>query len=69
MRFRDLLGVPPGTYERGNDFMRFVLQPAALEVNGLSDMGVDLSLVRRSRFAPIEAVTVTWWRKDRRGWF
>jgi len=29
-----------------------------LEINGLSDVGVDLTLVRRSRFAPIEAVTV-----------
>jgi hypothetical protein len=63
-RFRDLLGVPPGTYDRGNNFDRFVIQPAMLEVNGLSDMGVDLTLVRRSKFAPIEAVTVTWWRKE-----
>ena len=64
VRFRDLLGVPPGAYERGNDFMRFVIQPAALEVNGLSDMGVGVALERRSKFAPIEAVTVTWWRKE-----
>ena len=63
-RFRDLLGVPPGAYERGNDFTRFVIQPATLEVNGLSDMGVDLTLVRRSKFAPIEAATVAWWRKE-----
>jgi Initiator Replication protein len=33
-RFRDLLGVPPGAYERGNDFARFVIHPAMLEVNG-----------------------------------
>jgi hypothetical protein len=26
-------------------------------------MGVDVSLERRSKFAPIDAVTVTWWRK------
>lgn len=63
-RFRDLLGVPPGAYERGNDFARFVIQPALLEVNGLSDVGVDLALKRRSKFAPIEAVTVTWWKKE-----
>jgi hypothetical protein len=43
--------------------MRFVIQPATLEINGLSDMSVDLTLVRRSKFAPIEAVTVTWWQK------
>jgi Initiator Replication protein len=64
VRFRDLLGVPPGAYERGNDFAKRVTEPALLEVNGLSDMGVDLTLTRRSRFAPIEAVTVAWWRKE-----
>jgi hypothetical protein len=39
-------------------------EPAVLEVNGLSDMSVDVSLERRSKFAPIDAVTVTWWRKE-----
>lgn len=63
-RFRDLLGVPPGAYERGANFTARVTDPAVLEVNGLSDMGVDLTLVRRSKFAPIEAVTVAWWRKE-----
>jgi hypothetical protein len=64
VRFRELLGVPPGKLLRGPDFSRFVIQPAVLEVNGLSDMSVDLALERRSKFAPIEAVTVTWWRKE-----
>jgi replication initiator protein len=63
-RFRDLMGVPPGKVLRGPDFLRFVTEPAVLEVNGLSDMGVGISLVRRSKFAPIEAVTVAWWKKD-----
>ncbi|MGD0108753.1 MAG: replication initiation protein [Rhodopila sp.] len=63
-RFRDLLGVPPGAYERGANFTARVTDPAVLEVNGLSDVGVDLTLVRRSKFAPIEAVTVAWWRKQ-----
>jgi Initiator Replication protein len=63
-RFRELLGVPPGAYERGANFTTKVTEPAALEVNGLSDLGVEISLVRRSKFAPIEAVTVAWWRKD-----
>jgi hypothetical protein len=62
--FRELLGVPPGAYDRGNNFARFVIQPAMLEVNGLSDMSIDLVLVRRSKFTPIEAVTVTWWQKE-----
>src|SRR5690349_5123568 len=59
-RFRDLLGVPPGAYERGNDFVRFVLQPALLEINGLSDTGVNVTPQRRHRCAPIDAVTVAW---------
>lgn len=63
-RFRDLLGVPPGAYDRGNNFARFVIEPALLEVNGLSDMGVDLTLVRRSKFAPITGVTLAWWKKQ-----
>jgi Initiator Replication protein len=63
-RFRDLLGVAPGAYERGNDFAKRVTDPAVLEVNGLSDMGVQVALERRSPRAPIEAVTVSWWRKQ-----
>lgn len=63
-RIRDLLGVPPGAYERGNDFARFVIQPAMLEVNGLSDAGVGIVLGRRSRFGPIQSITVTWWKKE-----
>jgi Initiator Replication protein len=63
-RFRALLGVPPGAYDRGNDFAKRVIEPAMLEVNGLSDTGVDVALVRRSQFAPIKAVTVAWWRKQ-----
>jgi len=63
-RFRDLLGVPPGAYERGNDFMRFVIQPALLEVNGLTDIGVQIEMVRRHPRAPVTAVSVAWWRKE-----
>ena len=36
--FRLQLGVPPGSYERGNNFVQFVIDPAVLEVNGLSDL-------------------------------
>jgi hypothetical protein len=64
VRFRELLGVPPGAYERGNDFAKRVTEPAVLEVNGLSDVSVDIGLARRSKFAPIEAATVAWWKKE-----
>ena len=63
-RFRELMGVPKGTYHQGKDFIRFVLDAAALEVNGLSDYGVRLEVVRRHSRAPITAVTLAWWRKE-----
>lgn len=63
-RFRDLMGVPKGAYERGNDFIRKCLDAAALEVNGLSDYSVQFKVVRRHDRAPITAVTLTWWRKE-----
>ena len=62
--FRELLGVPPGTYERGLDFQRKVIEPALLEVNGLSDMGVQIELRRRHARAGIHEVAVSWWKKQ-----
>jgi hypothetical protein len=62
-RFRDLMGVPKGSYRLGADFVRSVLDTASLEVNGLSDYGVQLQVVRRHPKMPITAVTVAWWRK------
>lgn len=62
-RFRELLGVPPGTYARGDNFQRKVLDPAVLEVNGLSDMSLQIELDRVHSRAPIHAVTLAWWRK------
>ncbi len=63
-RFRDLLGVPPGAYERGNDFIKRVIEPAVLEVNGLSEFGVKANVERAYSRAPIIGVTINWWRKD-----
>lgn len=63
-RFRDLLGVPPGKLTRGPDFERRVIQPALLEVNGLSDVAVQVELVRAHARAPITAVALGWWRKQ-----
>lgn len=62
-RFRALLGVPPGKLNRGPDFVRYCVEPAVLEVNGLSDIGVQVALVRVHARAPITAVTLAWWRK------
>ena len=41
-KFRKLVGVPPDAYERGDNLMHFVIRPALMEVNGLSDIGVDI---------------------------
>jgi hypothetical protein len=63
-RFRGLLGVPPGKLTRGPDFERRVIEPALLEVNGLSDMSVKIELTRIHPRAPITGVTLAWWRKE-----
>jgi hypothetical protein len=62
--FRDQLGVPPGAYERGNNFVQFVVNPAVLEVNGLSDMGITVEVRRKHSRAPIDSVSMAWWRKS-----
>jgi hypothetical protein len=62
-RFRELMGVPPETYARADNFQRKVIDPAVLEVNGLSDMGVQVELGRIHSRAPIHSVTVAWWQK------
>jgi hypothetical protein len=63
-RFRELIGVPPGTYDRGNDLLRYVVNPALLEVNGLSEFGIQISVERAHSRAPISAISLTWWRKE-----
>lgn len=63
-QFRELMGVPPKAYERGDDFRRFVIAPALLEVNGLSDMHVQIELRRRHARAPIREVAMSWGKPD-----
>jgi hypothetical protein len=63
-RFRDLLGVPPGKYDRFDNLMRKVIEPAILQVNGLSEMGVQVEPRRRHTRAPVHEVAITWWRKE-----
>jgi len=63
-RFRELLGVPPNAYADGQDFRRKVIEPAMLEVNRLSDMHVDIELVRRHARAAIHEVAVAWRKQE-----
>jgi hypothetical protein len=64
LKFRELVGVPPGAYDRPDNFIRFVITPALLEVNGLSDMGVRIDMVRKHPRAIAHAVMLCWWRKS-----
>ena len=66
-RFRALLGVPQKTYADGTNFLKKVIEPAVLEVNGLSEMGCKIEIGRLHTRAPISKVTVAWWRKDNDG--
>ena len=63
-KFRELLDVPPGAYDRADNFMRNVIAPALVEVNGLSDLGGEIEMVRKHSRAPAHAVAITWWRKQ-----
>jgi Initiator Replication protein len=63
-RFRELMGVKADAYRIGFDFHRSVVEPALLEVNGLSDMGVQIDMHRKHSRAPFHAVTMAWWRKS-----
>ena len=63
-RFRDLLGVPPGLYVRGNDLVKRVVEPAVIQVNGLCDYSVAVSVERAHARAPITGVLMTWYQKD-----
>jgi hypothetical protein len=58
-RFRELLGVPPGAYENGTNFMNKVITPALMEVNGLSDYGAAIQLNRRHLRHHVATATTT----------
>jgi hypothetical protein len=56
--------VKADTYKIGTDFQRFVIDPAVLEGNGLSDMGVKIEVQRKHGRAPIHSITMSWWKKS-----
>jgi len=63
-RFRDLVGVPPGQYERVDNLMIKVVNPAVLQVNGLSDMSVMIEGRRKHSRAAVDRFDIAWWRKS-----
>ena len=64
--FRALLGVPEGKLERIPNLLQRVIQPAALEVNGLADFGVSIEPIRTGGQLRglVTGFRVAWWRKD-----
>lgn len=65
-QFRALLGVPKDKLLRSPDLLRYCIQPAELEVNGLADFGVRIELLRaggKERGA-LTGFKVSWWRKE-----
>ena len=64
--FRALLGVPNGKLERIPNLLQRVIQPAALEVNGLADFGVQIEPIRKGgqQRGLVTGFRVAWWRKD-----
>jgi Initiator Replication protein len=64
--FRALLGVPDGKLERIPNLLQRVIQPAALEVNGLADFGVQIEPIRKGgqQRGLVTGFRVAWWRKD-----
>jgi hypothetical protein len=65
VEFRALLGVPDDKLTRNPDFLRKVIQPAVLEVNGLADFGVEVEPLRSggTMRGVITGFRVSWWRK------
>ena len=57
-RFRELMSIKQDAYRVGFDFERSVVEPAVLEVNGLSDMSVRIDLQRKHSRAPFHAATI-----------
>lgn len=64
--FRALLGVPEGKLERIPNLLQRVIQPAALEVNGLADFGVAIEPIRKGGQLRglVTGFRVSWWRKE-----
>jgi len=66
VELRALLGVPDDKLQRNPDFLRKVVQPAMVEVNGLSDFGVEVEPIRRggTMRGIVTGFRLTWWRKS-----
>lgn len=66
VEMRALLGVPEDKLKLNSDFLRYCIQPAVIEVNGLSDFDVELEPIRRggTMRGIITGFRMTWARKS-----
>jgi hypothetical protein len=64
--FRNLLGVEPGKLDRYQDFRRYALDPAVLEVNGLTDYMVEVEPLREGgpQRGRLKGYRLSWRGKD-----
>lgn len=63
---RALLGVPEDKLTRNPDLLRYCIQPAVAEINGLSDFGVEVEPIRKggTMRGIVTGFRVSWWRKS-----
>lgn len=68
--FRQMMGVPKGKYPGFAQFRQWVIEPAVLEVNGLSDFMMQIEPVREGGFVrgKLKGFNVYWRKKDRAEW-
>lgn len=64
--FRALLGVPDDKLRLNSDLLRYCVQPAVLEVNGLADFGVEVEPIRQggTMRGLVTGFRVSWWKKE-----
>lgn len=68
--FRRLLGVPDGKYREPFNLKKWVIEPAVLEVNGLSDFMAEIEPVREGGFVrgKLKGFNLYWRKKDNDEW-
>lgn len=68
--FRRLLGVPDGMYPKFPQLRQKVIDPAVLEVNGLSDFMAEIEPVREGGFVrgKLKGFNLYWRKKDNNEW-